>query len=296
MPWVGDTPTRTDGTRTGPTVWQQAAVAVETILSADHDTHDQDMANMVGDCINRNGANTVTADISWGSFKLTNLGDGVNPNDAVNKNQMDTADAALQAAIDGLEADKLSAVVEDTSPQLGGHFDVNGFNIVSVGNGDIILAPDGTGKIALDAVGGEVVIQSIRYPKTPGTDGQVLVTNGVDAADWEDIAEPEVPLLAAHVTFNGNTGAILGTALNVSSVTLNSTGDYTVNFITNFSDANYGFLGSAQQRQSAAGQVLILPNGSTPTVSSCDIISVRTADGNTSSTPRATATFYGTLV
>ena len=44
----------------------------------------------------------------------------------------------------------ISNVVEDTTPQLGGNLDVNGNNIVSVSDGDIILAPNGTGVVMVD--------------------------------------------------------------------------------------------------------------------------------------------------
>jgi hypothetical protein len=44
----------------------------------------------------------------------------------------------------------LSNIVEDTTPQLGGNLDVNGYDIVSVSNGDIDIIPDGTGQTALD--------------------------------------------------------------------------------------------------------------------------------------------------
>lgn len=175
MPWVGDTPTRTDGTRTGPTVWDQAAVAVETILSDDHDTHDQDLANMIGICLNREGANAVAADISWGNFKITNLADGVNPGDVVNKGQMDAADAALQTNIDG----KLANVVEDTTPQLGGDLDVNGFSIISVSNGNIPIAADGTGSVTLSSATGDVKLQGITYPSADGIAGDLMTTDGV---------------------------------------------------------------------------------------------------------------------
>ena len=43
----------------------------------------------------------------------------------------------------------------------------------------------------------------------------------------------------AFVNFNGSTGAIRGTAFNVSSVTRVTTGQYTVNFTTALPDANY---------------------------------------------------------
>jgi len=41
----------------------------------------------------------------------------------------------------------INSVVEDTTPQLGGALDVNGFKIVSTGNGNIELDPDGTGDV-----------------------------------------------------------------------------------------------------------------------------------------------------
>jgi hypothetical protein len=42
-------------------------------------------------------------------------------------------------------------LVSDTSPQLGGNLDVNSFSIVSTSNGNITLAPNGTGVVALTA-------------------------------------------------------------------------------------------------------------------------------------------------
>ena len=37
-------------------------------------------------------------------------------------------------------------VVDDTTPQLGGNLDVNGNSIVSVSNGDVTIAPNGSGR------------------------------------------------------------------------------------------------------------------------------------------------------
>ena len=45
----------------------------------------------------------------------------------------------------------LSKVVQDTSPQLGGNLDVNTNSIVSTSNGNIVLAPNGTGDVQLNA-------------------------------------------------------------------------------------------------------------------------------------------------
>ena len=43
-------------------------------------------------------------------------------------------------------------VVEDTTPQLGGNLNVNGNQLVSVSNGNIVLAPNGTGKTVVSAI------------------------------------------------------------------------------------------------------------------------------------------------
>ena len=45
----------------------------------------------------------------------------------------------------------LSAVVDDTTPQLGGALDVNGNAITSASNGDVTINPDGTGDISVGA-------------------------------------------------------------------------------------------------------------------------------------------------
>ena len=55
--------------------------------------------------------------------------------------------SAIQTQING----KLTNVVEDTTPQLGGNLDVNGQDIVSTSNADIDIIPNGTGDVNLGA-------------------------------------------------------------------------------------------------------------------------------------------------
>lgn len=43
-----------------------------------------------------------------------------------------------------------SDVIGDTSPQLGGDLDVNGNSITSASNGNVVIAPNGTGDVQLD--------------------------------------------------------------------------------------------------------------------------------------------------
>lgn len=50
----------------------------------------------------------------------------------------------------------------------------------------------------------------------------------------------------AWVNFNGQTGSVaIRASYNVSSITYNASGDYTVNFTNAFSDANYSASGTA---------------------------------------------------
>jgi hypothetical protein len=82
------------------------------------------------------------------------------------------------ANVTNLNTAKLENVVEDTTPQLGGNLDVNGNSIVSVSNGDITIAPNGTGDVHLvtDAVRVGDLNTEARI-STYGTGNLVLTTN-----------------------------------------------------------------------------------------------------------------------
>jgi hypothetical protein len=59
--------------------------------------------------------------------------------------------------------------------------------------------------------------------------------------------QPTIDGLAkAWVNFNGTGTVAIRASLNVSSITDNGTGDYTLNFTTALADANYGFNGTCQ--------------------------------------------------
>jgi collagen type VII alpha len=77
--------------------------------------------------------------------------------------------AAGAAGSDGADGGGLASVVADTTPQLGGSFDVNGQSIVSISNGNIPITPNGSGKIILDG---------LNWPIADGTNNQVLSTDG----------------------------------------------------------------------------------------------------------------------
>jgi uncharacterized protein YjlB len=102
------------------------------------------------------------------------------------------------ANITNLNDDKIEAVVDDTSPQLGGNLDVNGQQIVTVSNGNIVLAPNGTGKI--------------------------VVGNSTSATSITTTAEQNLIL---DTNFGGNSGFIQITAGTNGNITIepNGTGE-----------------------------------------------------------------------
>ena len=75
----------------------------------------------------------------------------------------------------------------------------------------------------------------------------------------------------AWVNFNGSGTVAIRDSANVSSITDNGVGDYTVNFTTAMVDANYSVVGSGQGNgdfNRGAGAIFDLPKlGTTPTTS-----------------------------
>lgn len=74
MPWTGSSYVRTDGVYNGPTVWNLNWANSVKIVYSRHDTHDQDIADGISACLNKNGANTPAANLPWGGFKITGYG------------------------------------------------------------------------------------------------------------------------------------------------------------------------------------------------------------------------------
>lgn len=91
MPWSAGVFTRTNGTYTGPTTWQQDFTHAVKITYAHHDYHDQDLAGGINACLNKNGQNSPTTNINWGGFKITNLAAGASSGDSARYGQTVTA-------------------------------------------------------------------------------------------------------------------------------------------------------------------------------------------------------------
>lgn len=84
-----------------------------------------------------------------------------------------------------------------------------------------------------------------------------FTTPNIDSAQFATISGT-APLYAcrAWVNFNGTGTVAIRASGNVTSITDNGTGNYTVNFTTAMTDANYSAVGSTKYNASAEGQNL----------------------------------------
>ena len=93
----------------------------------------------------------------------------------------------------------LAALVDDTTPQLGGSLDVNGNSIVSVSAGNIAITPDTTGSIILDG---------LNWPQADGSANQVLYSNGSGQLAFKtvlsNLVEDTTPQLGGNLDLNSS--------------------------------------------------------------------------------------------
>jgi len=121
-----------------------------------------------------NGGTGVTALSSLNAADLGSNNGVSNATDGYVLTADGTGGTAWEAASGG---SAISNVVEDLSPQLGGHLDVNGQSIQSSSGGNISITPDTTGKIILDG---------LSWPTADGSADQVLKTDGAGNLSFVD--------------------------------------------------------------------------------------------------------------
>jgi hypothetical protein len=167
-------------------------------------------------------------------------------------------------------ADAGGDVLLDTTPQLGGDLDVNGYDIVSASGGNVEIAPDTTGSfvirgnntdgsITLNCTANThgVTIQSpphasaatytLILPDDTGTSGQVLSTNGTGTLSWLTATQP---------------GDNVSTLTNDSAfITSTVTGDFTVDTDTLYVDSTNNRVGI--RTSSPAGELHVSSGGTT---------------------------------
>jgi hypothetical protein len=97
----------------------------------------------------------------------------------------------------------------------------------------------------------------------------------------------------AWVNFNGTGTVAIRASGNVSSITDNGTGDYTVNFTTAMPDTNYSFNGATQWASGNEGDIVLYNTATTLTTSAIrTIVGVPGTAGSTALTPSDRASIF----
>lgn len=160
MPWSGSTFTRTNGTFSGSTVWDQDAAAGTDIVTTNHDTHDQDLATGINNTINKNGSNTPTTDLPMAGFKHTNIANGAARNQYASVGQIQDGTAAYG----GVSTGSSNAYAITLTPAITALAD--GMELTFVAN----LANTSTATLNVNALGAV----ALRY-----SDDTALVANAI---------------------------------------------------------------------------------------------------------------------
>ena len=95
-----------------------------------------------------------------------------------------------------------------------------------------------------------------------------------------------------QVTVSGG-APTLNLNYNITSLTDNGVGDFTFNFTTVFSTANYAVAGSAQPVPASSTPVIIIKDSISPTTSACRITTTYPVTGNNADVPMFSCAFFG---
>jgi hypothetical protein len=123
---------------------------------------------------------------------------------------------------------------------------------------------DGTDLVMVTPVANTLTVAATQSDMETATSTTTAVTPGV-VKNHPGVAK-------AWVSFNGTGTLAVNASHNVSSVTDNNTGDYTVNFTTAFSSANYAVIALADIASGATRNTPATVNIHTKSTSSCRIL------------------------
>lgn len=109
----------------------------------------------------------------------------------------------------------------------------------------------------------------VTFPDTRQQTNAVTMTGG----------NPQYYAARAWAKFNGTGTPTVRAGVNISSITDNGTGKYTVNFTTPMTDANYTVVATTMDSDSSGAYIVARVYG-TPTTSSFNVVVSKQSSGN----------------
>jgi hypothetical protein len=199
-----------------------------------------DIATALTGSLAADGQTTATGNLKMGNNRITGLADGLASTDAATVNQIPSGALFL------LKASNLSDVANATTARgnltaakSGANSDITSLTGLTT---PLTVAQGGTGAATLTA-NNVLLGNGTSAPQfvAPSTNGNVLTSNGTTWVSSTPATTNASQLAKAWVNFDGTTSSpsTIRSSYNVTSVTKNGTGDYTINFTNALADANY---------------------------------------------------------
>lgn len=178
--------------------------------------------------------------------------------------------------------------------------------VISVGAKGTFLAGDSSGALTELAVGANDQVLTadsaqalgVKWatPASAATQAELEAASITTAYSSPGRQHYHPSAAKAWVSFNGTGTVAIRASYNVSSITDNGTGDYTINFTTAFSSSNYAKGGSVRQddSQPQTNKMHAVSYEDTPSASSYRLLAVDVA-GNVQDSSEVTQVFFGDL-
>jgi len=111
------------------------------------------------------------------------------------------------------------------------------------------------------------------FSSTPADGSITFAKLSTSATEADNVASRTAK---AWVNFNGTGTVAIQTSFNVSSITDNGTGDYTINFTATLADGNYAVFGTGKGSGVSDGACVWIKDSTTPTSSAVNILTGQT--------------------
>lgn len=242
--------TRTDGTRTGTTVWTQAKNAGVKIVSTGHDTHDQDIATALNDCLTQDNKIKPSASFIPNADGTLDLGSSaVTWNNQYLKGNLHLIDGAA----DGARFYNASNYVELRAP---GTLAAN--RVFTLPNADgtngQVLATNGSGQLSFANATGVARLGFTIIGTTTSTIELTWANPGTYAGFLVLFTKIRADTAGANLNcfLTSNTGGSWNSVTNIASRTTGTTRtEYTSSTLPNLATTGEGFISMVLQQNNS---------------------------------------------